>query len=88
MALLFRAINSLATLYMLLILVRWLAAWIQLDLSQPRLKWIPKLTDPLVEKIRKHLPHLGPVDFSSIAALFLVWLSKTIILGVIAGAQR
>ena len=75
-----RTINSLATLYMLLIMVRWFAPWLSLDVKGPRLSWIVKLTDPFINIIRKHLPKMGPLDFGPIAALFLVWIAKTLIL--------
>ena len=81
---LFRTVYSLLTLYMMMILLRWTSAWIELDLHQPRLRWICRLTDPLITKMRQILPHMGPIDFGPIAALFLVWLVRIVSLNILA----
>lgn len=74
-----RAFVSLTTLYMLLILLRWVGAWIELDLHNPRLRWIPVLTDPLIGWVRRILPAMGPFDFAPLAALLGVWLLRELI---------
>ena len=56
-----RLIESLLTLYMLLILVRWLGRFIGFDLEQGRLRVLTKLTDPLINSMRRILPNMGPV---------------------------
>jgi len=76
---LIRAVNSMLALYMLLILVRWLGVWLELDVHSGRLRWIPMLTDPVIGPIRKVLPAMGPLDFGPIAALFVVWLVRVIL---------
>lgn len=80
-----RAVQSLLTLYMMLILVRWAAGWLQLDLRDWRLRWIPRLTDPFVDRVRRLLPPLGPVDLSTFAALFFVWIVRAIVVLVLLG---
>ncbi len=74
-----RAIYSLLTLYMILILLRWAAPWLQLDLYSRRLSWIKRLTDPLISLVRRFLPPVGPVDFAPFGALFLVWVVRTLL---------
>lgn len=76
---LIRAVFGVFTVYMLLILLRWLGGWLELDLYAGRLGWIPKLTDPLIERIRKVLPSMGPMDFSPIAAVLLIWLVREMV---------
>ena len=74
-----RAIWDLLTLYMLLILVRWFGPRVNFDLHSPRWAWIPRLTDPLIKKVRALLPHMGPMDFGPLGALLVVWLARTIL---------
>lgn len=69
---------SLFTLYMLLILLRWIGPWLGFDMPSSRLKWACKLTDPLIDWMRRLLPPMGPVDFGPIAALAAVWLLRTL----------
>jgi len=71
-----RATGRLLTVYMLLILLRWLGPFLQFDLDSPRWRWIPRLTDPLINRMRQLLPSMGPMDFGPIAALCLVWFAR------------
>ena len=76
-----RLIKSLLTLYMLLILLRWLGRYIGFDLEEGRLRVLTKLTDPLIKSMRRILPNMGPIDFGPIAALFVVWLVRILASG-------
>ena len=81
-----RAVYSGLTLYMLLILLRWVAPWLQLDLHSRRLRWMFQLTDPLIDALRRVLPPMGPMDFGPIAALFVVWIVRTLSVGFLSRA--
>ena len=85
--LLIRASGSVFTFYMLLILVRWTAPWIEFDLHAPRWTWIPRLTDPLLNRLRRLLPSMGPMDFGPLAALFVVWLARALSWQVLVGIK-
>jgi YggT family protein len=74
------------TLYMMLILVRWAAPWLQIDLWNHRLRWISQLTDPALDLVRRKLPSLGPFDFAPWALLFGVWLVREVSVSIIANA--
>ncbi len=73
-----RTINSAATLYMLLILLRWVAPWLRIDTFDRRIRWAWRLTDPLIDAMRRMLPPMGPFDFGPVAALFVVWIVRAI----------
>lgn len=74
-----RAVYSGLTLYMMLILLRWLGGWFGLDTDFGRWRWIARATDPLIDRLRRVLPNLGPVDFGPIAALLLIWFVRTLL---------
>ena len=78
-----RLVESLLTLYMLLILLRWLGRFIGFDLEEGWWKGLTKLTDPLIQGMRRVLPNMGPVDFGPIAALFVVWLVRILVVGAL-----
>jgi uncharacterized protein YggT (Ycf19 family) len=78
-ALLGTMISSALTLYMLAILVRWVGPWIDLDFHPLPWRIIPKLVDPLLSRIRKVLPAMGPMDWSAPAALMGVWLIRLLL---------
>ncbi|MCP4640453.1 MAG: YggT family protein [bacterium] len=84
-----RAVNSILTLYMLLVMIRWLGPWLELDLRNGRLRWIPAITDPVIAPIRGLLPATGPLDLGPPAVLFALWIGRTIVVGLlIAMAAR
>ncbi len=74
-------IGSALTLYMMAILVRWLGPWLEMDLRRGVLRFVPRVADPLIAFIRRFLPNMGPMDWSPIAALMLVWIVRIILVG-------
>ena len=80
-----RAVYSGLTLYMMLLLLRWFAPWLSLELDSGRLKWVGRMCDPFVNWIRKILPPLGPVDLAPLAALLAVWFVRTLSLRIVVG---
>ncbi len=80
-----RAIFSGLTLYMMLILLRWLGGWIGFETDFGRWRWVSAVTDPLVGRVRRVLPNLGPVDFGPIVTLFAVWIVRRVSVSVLLG---
>jgi YggT family protein len=76
-----RLVYSALTLYMVLIILRWLGGWLELEVEFGRLRWISRVTEPLIDRLRKILPSMGPLDFGPIAALLLVWVVRVILVG-------
>ena len=74
-----RAVYSGFTLYVVLILLRWLGGWFGFETDFGRWRWIARVTDPLIDRIRRVLPNPGPMDFGPIAALLLVWFLRTLL---------
>jgi uncharacterized protein YggT (Ycf19 family) len=66
------------TLYMLMILLRWLGPYIQLDFYDSHLRWIAACVDPLLRAIRKIAPAVGPIDLGPLIALLLLWFARTV----------
>jgi uncharacterized protein YggT (Ycf19 family) len=70
---------------MLLVLVRWLGPYLELDFYDSRLRWIPKAVDPLLRTIRGVVPSVGPLDAGPLIAVLLLWLIRTVALDIVAG---
>lgn len=77
------AVDSLLTIYMILIMLRWFGPRLNLETGAGRLRWIARVTDPLVGWLRRVLPPMGPIDFGPIAALFIVWMVRTLSVGAL-----
>lgn len=67
------------TLYMMVILLRWLGPWLELEFSGPLLRLIPRAADPLIDLMKRLLPPMGPVDFSPIAAVMSVYIVRLLL---------
>ena len=80
-------VEALFTVYLILIFVRILLSWI------PRLPYNPVLhavvtfvhdvTDPYLRLFRRVLPPVGMFDLSPLAAWFVLWAIKLLLLSVI-----
>lgn len=81
-----RAIFSGITLYMILVMLRWLGPWISFETDFGRWRWIAAVTDPLVGRVRRILPNLGPVDFGPIVTLLGLWFVRTISVALVTGS--
>lgn len=79
------AIYSGITLYMLLILVRWLGPYIELDFYDTRLRWIARTVDPPLRAIRGVMPAVGPIDLGPMIAVLLLWLVRTVATDIAVG---
>lgn len=65
-------IIKLLFVYKIIVLVRCVLSWIQLDSNNPVIRFIYEITDPLLNSIREVFPMLvtGGIDFSPIILLF------------------
>jgi YggT family protein len=73
-----RAVYNLLTIYMLALILRWLGAWIGLEMEFGRWRFLARITDPVLNRVRKILPSMGPVDFAPLATLFFVWIFREV----------
>jgi YggT family protein len=65
------------SIYEVILIVRILFSWIRPNRSHPVIDWIYKLTDPVLEPVRKLIPMTGMgIDFSPIVVFLVVGLIK------------
>lgn len=72
-------------IYILLLIVRVLMSWVQPNPYNPAVQFICRLTDPFLDAIRNACPFLvvGGLDLSPIAAIFLLEISRRVLLGML-----
>lgn len=79
-------IAALAELLILAIIIRALLSWLSgISALQPISRFFNRITDPVIEPIRRRLPPVGGLDFSPLVALVLIWLVENVLLIVLAG---
>ena len=72
-------VSILLTIMYWLILIRALISWVNPDPFNPIVQFLMRVTEPILEPIRRLLPHL-PIDISPIIAFFaIVFLQKFLV---------
>jgi len=78
-------VRSLGTLYLLLVLLRFLFQMVRADFYNPISQFVAKATNPLLMPLRKVVPGVFGIDLASLLlALFVQWVLIQLVL-VIAG---
>jgi YggT family protein len=71
---------GLLSLYLLLILIRIIFSWGQVSYVNPVMRFLVRVTDPLLVPLRQMIPPLGTFDISPIVAFIIIWLFQTAII--------
>ena len=59
-------------IYTLVLIVRVLISWVSPDPFNPVVQFLGRVTDPVLEPLRRVIPPLGPIDISPVIALLLL----------------
>ncbi|MCD9189148.1 MAG: YggT family protein [Pyrinomonadaceae bacterium] len=70
------------TIYSLLIVIRIVFSWV-LSFTHPVMRFLRKVTDPILEPFRRMIPPLGVFDISAIIVLLLLNFLKIAVAGVL-----
>jgi YggT family protein len=81
-------IRLLFELYALILFVRVLLSWVQVDPNNQLVKIIYQLTEPLLAPIRRLLPQGGGMDFSPIVAFIVILVAEWIIVTFLSAFLR
>ncbi len=81
-------IRLLFELYAMILFVRVLLSWVQIDPNNQLVKIIYQLTEPLLAPIRRLLPPSGGMDFSPIVAFIVLLLAEQVILIMLSPILR
>jgi YggT family protein len=69
-------------IYSLLIVIRIVFSWV-MNYTNPVLRFLVRLTDPILEPFRRIIPPLGMFDISPIVVLILLWFLQTAVKAVL-----
>ncbi|GHO90626.1 hypothetical protein KSF_006740 [Reticulibacter mediterranei] len=79
-------ISILAELLFLALIIRAVLSWLTGVVAlQPIARFINRVTDPILEPIRRIVPPLGGIDMSPLIAMIVIWLVESLLLTVLAG---
>ena len=63
-------VDSLLSIYIALLIIRILLAWVKADFYNPIAQFIVKVTDPMVNPVRRIIPALGRIDSATWLLIF------------------
>lgn len=78
-------INSLAQLYLLVLLLRFLLPWMGINFNNPISQAILRLTSPLVIPVRRILPPIGKIDTATVVVAYGIQYLTILVLMLIWG---
>lgn len=81
----YQVLQNFLSLYSLLLIVRILLGWFNVDWSNAPFSWLRQITDPFLNVFRGILPTMGMMDFSPILAFMLLRLIQQVALPFLFG---
>ncbi len=66
------------------IIARALMSWLPIDPSSSLYQLLFRVTEPIIEPIRRVLPPMGFVDLSPLAAILLLWMMQSLVVNLTA----
>lgn len=78
-------IDFIFTLLSFAIIARALLSWFVRDPYNPIAYWLNRITDPILEPLRRVIPPIGMMDITPIVALLLLSFIQAIIQTLVAG---
>lgn len=78
-------IETLFSLYMLAVMLRFLLQWVHADFFNPVSRFIVKITNPPLVPLRRVIPSIGGIDTASVILLLLLALVKVALLYRVGG---
>ena len=82
-AFLLQLINLLFTFYTLAIIARALLPWFRISYYHPVMRFLIRITEPVLAPLRRYVPPVGGLDFTPMLALFLLWLAERLLRALI-----
>lgn len=71
--------DGLLTVYKYILLASVIISWVNPDPYNPIVSFIYRVTEPLLRKIRRHMPDTGMLDLSPLVAFALIYVVQIIV---------
>ena len=75
--------SGLLTIYKYILIATVLISWVNPDPYNPIVNFLYRVTEPLLNRIRRHMPALGPVDLSPLVAFAAIYVLQIVVLDTI-----
>ncbi|HEY3308995.1 MAG TPA: YggT family protein [Desulfuromonadaceae bacterium] len=72
-------VDGLLTIYKYMLLANVIISWINADPYNPIVSFIYRVTNPLLRRIRRHMPDTGMLDFSPLVAFAIIYILQIVV---------
>ncbi|BAS28373.1 YggT family protein [Limnochorda pilosa] len=76
---LIRLVNGVVQLYELILIARIFTSWVNADPYNPVVRWLYRLTEPVMRPFRGLLPPLGMIDFSPVLVFLAIEVARQLV---------
>ncbi|MCE5393196.1 MAG: YggT family protein [Acidithiobacillus sp.] len=76
---LYRLIEIALTLLFWAVFIRAILTWVQPDPYNPIVRFLDRVTSPILQPLQRLVPPMGGIDFSPLLALLLIQLAKLLV---------
>ena len=76
-------INTIADLYVFVLIARIILVWVHADYYNPMTKFVAKLTDWSVQPLKRVLPNIKDLELASLVLIFLIQIVKFFLIGIL-----
>jgi len=71
------------SLYTLVIFIRIIFSWVGMSYANRLMRFVVRITEPLLGTLRRTIPPVGMFDISPIVAFIILWLCKAAVAGTL-----
>ena len=71
--------SGLLTVYKYILLASVVISWVNADPYNPIVNFIYRATEPVLQRVRRYLPHTGSIDLSPLVVFALIYLVQIIV---------
>jgi len=80
-----RLVDIVFNLYIIALIVRVALSWIRYDPNSQISRFLHQITEPLLTPIRRYVPPIGGIDFSTMILLVILYLLQGFIVATLRG---
>lgn len=86
---LYQLVSLVFQVYIFIVVARALISWVGPDPYNPIVRFLYRATDPVLDRLRRHLPLVfGGIDLTPLALLLALYVVKDLLLNLIAQLAR
>uniref|UniRef100_A0A7V5XGG8 YggT family protein n=1 Tax=Thermodesulfobacterium geofontis TaxID=1295609 RepID=A0A7V5XGG8_9BACT len=72
-------IDLLLTIYVWIIIARAIISWVNPSPYHPLVRFLYKVTEPVLAPVRKIIPPIGGIDISPVIVIFIIFVIKNLL---------